>query len=790
MKYGKYHEDRAVRAYEQKMKDSGQTVEAKKIGLRICEQFPALGASVDGKVYDKSTESYGCLEVNCPMSRAGLTLEEAVQKKTFCLQTCDQDPPTAPTFRINSTPVSGTVKVARNNRLSVSCVSSGNPPPSYTWTYPNMTTTNGQELSVSKVQNNGKCTCDVRNSMNPSVGAVVPGNNTSFIDVLILYHPSIPIFNYWNTSGPNISKRELDVITGDTFRVACTSNGEPAPSYYWDNGGDNRILTINNITTDRSSICKARNTMQETVGQKSTRSATASLQIHVQNPPSNVILKYHYGDSSVVGITTTLNIREGNPLTVTCSSVSKPPPSYTWTGTVSSATATLKVDSAVRSHTGKITCNVENVMTRTFANPDKTKVGRASRSFNLQVLYPPIIDVLKNTSIAEGSPVTVSCPVTVGYPPQTTYEWIRIGEVWERKQTFTIDTTSRNDAMFYTCKVSNRMKKTGEQPVSQQDTKFFYLNVWYEATITSFFIKGHQGQTHVTVDENDGGIEFTCEVDSNPSSTVKITFNGEILKERSNTKLISLTHSSVVCLDGGEYTCEGRNQYGQLSRKSINLFVNCSPRPLHQMRQNITSARFVPVTLSFTALAYPQPGTKGFVWFKEHGENWSPVLSNADLHISSSATESNLTISNVSKADFGRYRLTVTNDLGSYVQYLFLEEDVVGKGGLSETCTRNCEMESGNTPVIIGISLGVVVAALAIYAASITILYKRKTTRQDQQVVVGEFTGKTYMNVAFNTDVPINQNNDVVEDEVARQYTDLADYSRDNRTTYEVLHNL
>ncbi|XP_053388680.1 hemicentin-1-like [Mercenaria mercenaria] len=502
-------------------------------------------------------------------------------------------PPSTPTFRINSTRVSGTVKVIRNNRLSVSCISSGNPSPSYTWTHPNMVTTNGQKLSVSNVQNNGKYTCDVRNSMNPSVGAVVPGSNTSFIDVLIL--------------------------------------------------------------------------------------------------------------------------------------------------------------------------------------------------------YPPAIGELKNTSVAEGSPLTVSCPVIVGYPPQTTFEWIRNGAVWKRTQTFTIDTASRNDAMLYTCKVSNSMKQTGEQPVSQPYTKYFHLNVWYGASVTSFFIQGHQGQINVTVDENEGGIQFTCEVDSNPTSTVKIMLNGALLKERLNTKHISLTHSSVACLDGGAYSCEGNNQYGQSSKKSINLFVNCSPRPLHQIRQNITSALYVPVTLSFTALAYPQPGTKGFAWFKENGDTWAPVLSNADLHISSSVSQSNLTILNVSRADYGRYRLTVTNDLGNYVQYLFLEEHIAENGGSSENCERHSAKETENTSLITGISLGVVVAVLAIYAASITILYKRKTKSKDKQLLVKESTQKTYMNIAYKPSVQENQNNDGATEakgDETTQYTDLAGYSRDDRTTYEVLQDL
>jgi hypothetical protein len=83
------------------------------------------------------------------------------------------------------------------------------------------------------------------------------------------------------------------------------------------------------------------------------------------------------------------------------------------------------------------------------------------------------------------------------------------------------------------------------------------------------------------------------------------------------------------------------------------------------------------VILSFTALAYPNPGAKGFSWHKENGNDWTQVLANKDLLISSTAFQSNLTIPNVTKMDYGRYRLTIKNDLGTYVQYFGLTEKIV-----------------------------------------------------------------------------------------------------------------
>lgn len=54
-----------------------------RIGLVVSDQCPGLAASVDGKVYDKSVDSFGCFEVKCPISRSGLKLQEAVLKQPF-----------------------------------------------------------------------------------------------------------------------------------------------------------------------------------------------------------------------------------------------------------------------------------------------------------------------------------------------------------------------------------------------------------------------------------------------------------------------------------------------------------------------------------------------------------------------------------------------------------------------------------------------------------------------------------------------------------------------------------
>ena len=77
--------------------------------------------------------------------------------------------------------------------------------------------------------------------------------------------------------------------------------------------------------------------------------------------------------------------------------------------------------------------------------------------------------------------------------------------------------------------------------------------------------------------------------------------------------------------------------------------------------------------INFTVLAYPEPGTNGFVWDKQNSFTWIPLLSNVDLLIFSSGLQTTLTINNVSISDYGHYRITVTNEIGKYEQYMFLK---------------------------------------------------------------------------------------------------------------------
>ena len=86
VEYGLEHENDAINDYKQFKEDAGQTVEVEKVGLILSRNRPGYGAKLDGRVYDNATKTFGGLECKCPISKAGMTVEEACIDRTFYLK--------------------------------------------------------------------------------------------------------------------------------------------------------------------------------------------------------------------------------------------------------------------------------------------------------------------------------------------------------------------------------------------------------------------------------------------------------------------------------------------------------------------------------------------------------------------------------------------------------------------------------------------------------------------------------------------------------------------------------
>ncbi|XP_053372493.1 carcinoembryonic antigen-related cell adhesion molecule 2-like [Mercenaria mercenaria] len=392
-----------------------------------------------------------------------------------------------------------------------------------------------------------------------------------------------------------------------------------------------------------------------------------------------------------------------------------------------------------------------------------------SESLSFRTLYgPKNLDFRPNGTSYIGYEYTslsaVTCKATCN--PSCKFKWTKIGQVSavSNISVLNLEMLTREEAGTYRCTA-----------ITQGG---FSLAKDLTIHVSSFFVEGHEGMNNVTVDEHYADMQFSCIIDLNVSSTVKILFNGNILKETEDQHKRSLTFKlrTISCLQSGLYACESGDLNEQIIM-SITLIVRCAPRPLRQIKQNITSSLNVPVRLSFTAIAYPEPGPAGFAWHKENAMRWMPLLSNEDLEISSLDLQTNLTILNVSRQDFGQYRVTVTNDIGRYEQFIFLKEE-----GSYDLDTKDCP---NSTVLIVGVTLGIISASLAAYSVYLTIWFKKNMTNKGGSVYHQTRKEQTYANEVFieDTKEPKPRRSDATDS----QYTALDDTFKEQNVAYDIL---
>ncbi|XP_060575973.1 uncharacterized protein LOC132733349 [Ruditapes philippinarum] len=216
----------------------------------------------------------------------------------------------------------------------------------------------------------------------------------------------------------------------------------------------------------------------------------------------------------------------------------------------------------------------------------------------------------------------------------------------------------------------------------------------------------------------------------------------------------------------------------------ISEVFKCPPRPSWQAITNTTCSIGAPVTLTFTAIAYPTPSSDCFKWYKQISNEWIPLQSNKDVQISVKGLETNLTIVNVTQANLGQYRLTVENSVGIYNQYYFLieKDDPSVDVGIETMVSSNFKT--------VTIVLAIISVICAGTPACIVIWFKRKAkgtegkqcTKSLHQSQIGSFDNQSY-------ETEMQECTGRVYDNLPQQNADSKAFSRDDMTTYDVIDN-
>lgn len=94
------------------------------------------------------------------------------------------------------------------------------------------------------------------------------------------------------------------------------------------------------------------------------------------------------------------------------------------------------------------------------------------------------------------------------------------------------------------------------------------------------------------------------------------------------------------------------------------------PMAFHHIDKDIRSKRYVPVTLRFRTIAYPEPE---YTWEQWTHSSWTQITNNSMFLISSRKLQSNLTVYNFTTTTANEFRLTVKNEVGTLIQHYTLQ---------------------------------------------------------------------------------------------------------------------
>lgn len=82
-------------------------------------------------------------------------------------------------------------------------------------------------------------------------------------------------------------------------------------------------------------------------------------------------------------------------------------------------------------------------------------------------------------------------------------------------------------------------------------------------------------------------------------------------------------------------------------------------------KTDIRSKLYVPATLPFRAVAYPEPE---FTWEKWINGSWEQLTNDNQFYISSHKLQTNLTVINFTTTTANIFRLLVVNEIGTFIQ--------------------------------------------------------------------------------------------------------------------------
>ncbi|XP_061885840.1 B-cell receptor CD22 [Entelurus aequoreus] len=254
----------------------------------------------------------------------------------------------------------------------------------------------------------------------------------------------------------------------------------------------------------------------------------------------NITLEVEYAPRSTKVKVSESFIKEGDKVTLICSSDGKPTPTFTWSRNLQTLSTEPKwlVSSITAEKSGTYTCEAKNVH------------GKESSSIVIDVRYVPTVEIRPApTTFRQGDKMELTCIVTRSNPSPQRYSWSKDGKPVSWRSTYVVESVQPEHAGLYECKAQNNVGMG--TPASHR------FQVQYRPRKTTV---SNSASARVKI-----GTQLTleCRTDANPAAT---KYSWSLHKQSQHVPSMptgkSLKLRSVQSRDAACYTCNATNAIG------------------------------------------------------------------------------------------------------------------------------------------------------------------------------------------------------------------------------------
>ncbi|XP_041379698.1 carcinoembryonic antigen-related cell adhesion molecule 5-like isoform X2 [Gigantopelta aegis] len=192
-----------------------------------------------------------------------------------------------------------------------------------------------------------------------------------------------------------------------------------------------------------------------------------------------------------------------------------------------------------------------------------------SNTIVLEVRDGPGSTVRVNTPSAlipeEGSDVAVSCAADCFL--RCVFTWTFNNKTISNSSILSLPGINRTQNGTYSC--------TAVNPDTRQSVNTsVHVDVLYQPVIKLLQLK--KPDTKAVVDEV-RPITLICVVDSNPTSSMKLFRDRQLIRQMTNVTSLEYTWREAVCQTSGTYSCEAENSVKSPAKHTLELAVECFP---------------------------------------------------------------------------------------------------------------------------------------------------------------------------------------------------------------------